>query len=471
MSKKGESIGPAKQKREYYYSIAVMAVIPLLIVANTLVLIRSVREDYDLELRRKADVANKVLASSIGKSLDDQDFVQSVVEQIIEENEEVLQLSVVVPVEGTSGIAQEYQVLASSDQEVIDQPAEGLLLTTIVQQNQSVATEQVIRDGTKTWAVGTIISDGEDINGIVVVNFGFDRVNALVASVFNQSLFILMGVVAVVFLLLLNHFKFVNYSVLFKKLKEVDQLKNDFLSVATHELKSPMAVIKGSLENINDGVFGQPNDQMRETLNLALSETDRLANLVTDLLNVSRIEQGRVTYKDEPVNMQEILLHLTNQYRSKAQAKGLTLSYDATEMNYIITADHGRILEIFTNLIDNAIKYSEKGEITVFHQIDKNIVTTTVRDTGIGMSAKERENLFSRFYRIQNEKTAKIAGTGLGLWIIKQYIEAMKGHIYVDSLEGVGTSFTVEFPLTASKPAPGFPGNPTATETDSTPSA
>ena len=129
-------------------------------------------------------------------------------------------------------------------------------------------------------------------------------------------------------------------------------------------------------------------------------------------------------------------------------------------MNYIITADHGRILEIFTNLIDNAIKYSLKGEVTVTHSIEKDIVKTIVKDTGIGLSAKEREKLFSRFYRVQNEKTSAISGTGLGLWIIKQYIEAMKGKIYVDSLEGVGSSFTVEFPLTATKPAPGLEPHP-----------
>lgn len=455
-------IKPTKQRREYYYSIVVMVLIPVLIVLNTLFLTSQIRTDYNQELRRKADVVNNVLGAAIRENLDDGDKAQQIVDEVLADNSEIIQMSIVVPQTTRSGgLVQEFSVLASSEKETIGSSAEGLLLTTTVQEGRSVATEQVLGDGTRTWAVATLVQDETGISGIIVTNFGFERVNALVAGILNQSLFILMGVVAVVFLLLLNHFKFVNYSVLFKKLKEVDQLKNDFLSVATHELKSPMAVIKGSLENIQDGVFGQVNDNMKETLDLALMETDRLANLVTDLLNVSRIEQGRVTYKSEAVNLQEILLHLTNQYRNKAQEKGLTLTYDATEKNYIVTADHGRILEIFTNLIDNAIKYSEKGEVTVSHKIEKGIVSTIVRDNGIGMSANERDKLFSRFYRIQNEKTASISGTGLGLWIIKQYIEAMKGKIYVDSLVDVGSSFTVEFPLTAEKPAPGFPGNPT----------
>lgn len=452
--KKGEQIKPGKQKREYYYSIAVMVLIPVLIVINTLVLTTSVRNDYNQELRRKADTVNKVLGASIRNKLDDPVAAQMIVDEILANNSEVVSLSVIVPAKLSAGsVVTKFEVLASSETKSIGKQAEGLLLSTTVQGGRAVATEQIIGDDVRVWAVATPVSDGETIVGVIVTNFGFERVNALVAGIFNRSLFILMAVVAVVFLLLLNHFKFVNYSVLFKKLKEVDQLKNDFLSVATHELKSPMSVIKGSLENITDGVFGPVNDRMLESINLALAETDRLANLVTDLLNVSRIEQGRISYKTEAVNLQEILLHITSQYRAKAQAKNLTISYEPTESNYIVTADHGRVLEIFTNLIDNAVKYSLKGDVIVTHKVENNLVKTIVRDTGIGMSAQEREKLFTRFYRIQNDKTASISGTGLGLWIIKQYAEAMGGKIYVDSLESVGTSFTVEFPLTAEKPA------------------
>ena len=463
MVKQKRAIGPTKQKREYYYSIIIIVLIPILIVINTLILTTTVKGDFDRELRRKADTTNNIIGTFIREKINDPQKAQRALEKVLIDDPEIEQLTIVVPEENQSSGLQRYVVLASSEAETVGEEAEGLLLTTAVQQARSVATEQTLADGTRTWAVATLIEEdggGGDIEGIVVANYGFTRINMLVGELLSQSFFILMVVVAVVFLLLLNHFKFVNYSVLFKKLKEVDQLKNDFLSVATHELKSPMGTIKGALENIKDGIFGPVNEKTLESVELALSETDRLANLVTDLLNVSRIEQGRITYNTEPVNLQEILLHITNQYRSRAQEKGLSLVYEPTEMNYIITADHGRILEIFTNLIDNAIKYSLKGEVTVTHSIEKDIVKTIVKDTGIGLSAKEREKLFSRFYRVQNEKTSAISGTGLGLWIIKQYIEAMKGKIYVDSLEGVGSSFTVEFPLTATKPAPGLEPHP-----------
>ena len=111
-----------------------------------------------------------------------------------------------------------------------------------------------------------------------------------------------------------------------------------------------------------------------------------------------------------------------------------------------IWADPGRIQEIFTNLIDNAIKYSERGEVRVEHKIDGNHLVTLVSDDGLGMSVEAQKKLFQRFYRVKTDKTATISGTGLGLWIIKQYIEAMKGSIALNSEEGKGTTFTVSFP-------------------------
>jgi signal transduction histidine kinase len=112
-----------------------------------------------------------------------------------------------------------------------------------------------------------------------------------------------------------------------------------------------------------------------------------------------------------------------------------------------VRADAGRVQEIFTNLIDNAVKYTASGTITIKHHTEKQYLVTSVRDTGNGISAEHRERLFQRFYRVQTEETKGISGTGLGLWIIKQYIEHMGGKIEVDSLVGSGTEFIVYLPL------------------------
>jgi len=230
------------------------------------------------------------------------------------------------------------------------------------------------------------------------------------------------------------------------KLKEADQMKSDFLSVATHELKAPTSEIKGYTSNVMDGMFGEVTDEMKDNLQEVISQADRLTGLVQDLLNVSRIEQGRIKIEPQSMNPFDVVTKIIKRYQKTAQDKGLSISYEPPETTVFILADPGRYEEIMTNLIDNAVKYSEQGSVHVAHQIEKKIIKTTVRDTGIGMSAKDRERLFSRFYRVKNDKTAKISGTGLGLWIIRQYIEKMGGKIYVDSIEGEGTKFTVELP-------------------------
>lgn len=162
------------------------------------------------------------------------------------------------------------------------------------------------------------------------------------------------------------------------------------------------------------------------------------------MLNVSRIEQGRIKYDMTEVKINEIISNIVNLYTEKAVEKGLKFDYQNSDLPPV-WADAGRIQEIFTNLIDNAIKYSEKGEVKVSHRIEGNKIITEVADSGIGMSAEAQKKLFQRFYRVKTDKTASISGTGLGLWIIKQYIESMGGSIEVESKEGEGTKFNVVF--------------------------
>jgi signal transduction histidine kinase len=222
---------------------------------------------------------------------------------------------------------------------------------------------------------------------------------------------------------------------------------SDFLSVATHELKAPTTIIKGYLSNITEGDYGDIDPKVKEPIEVAMSQTDRLNSLVQDLLNVSRVEQGRIQYTLKAVDTGKILNTIIENYRPIAEAKGLQLIYEVETELSLARADEGRVQEIFTNLVDNAIKYTSKGTVKISQHVVKNTLITNVRDTGFGMSPDAISRLFQRFYRIQTEKTQGISGTGLGLWIIKQYIEAMGGKIEVESMENVGSNFIVTLPV------------------------
>jgi signal transduction histidine kinase len=286
---------------------------------------------------------------------------------------------------------------------------------------------------------------------LISVSVSLKSADTAMSAIMLRSLFILLITIVVIVLLLLNHFRFVEYAMLFRKLKEVDELKNDFLSVATHELKAPMTVIRGNIDNLIEGLNGTVDERGKQTLTDVMHETERLNGLVNDLLNVSRLEQGRISYEMNLVDERTVVAKIIEQYQPKATSKQLSLVYEKPEEACMISVDEGRLIEIMTNLVDNAVKYSRQGKIVVSHKLTNATVAVSVRDTGIGMSAKDREKLFNRFYRVKNENTKDIAGTGLGLWIIKQYIEHMGGTISVDSLENVGTEFIVEFPRVADK--------------------
>jgi len=430
----------SRQRLEFIYSIAILIIIPILIAVNTILLTVSVRHNFDTELRQKADLANNVLGIAIANELDNSTILQNKVATLAKNEPDLYHISIVIP----DNSASDFTILADNNSNLVGQHTKNLLYSLVISKSQSIA--QLTKDSTtRYWSVVSPIKVNNNVIGLVATDVSLQQSDALISSTLLTSFGVLIVTIIIVVLLLINHFRFVEFAMLFRKMKEVDQMKNDFLSVATHELRAPMTIIKGTIENTLDGIYGTIDDKARDALIAMDSETDRLNNLVSDLLNVSRIEQGHINYELQTIDVRDTIDKIVNQYTQKAQSKNLLLSYEKPNEPAYITVDQDHMIEIMTNLIDNAIKYSVKGTILVSHKDTDKRVRISVRDTGLGMSAQDREKLFTRFYRIQTEHTKNIGGTGLGLWIIKQYIEHMGGSITVDSLEGVGTEFTVEF--------------------------
>lgn len=439
----------SRERVEFYYSIGLLILIPALIVANTLLLSTAVRGNLDTELRRKAALANSLITESIRPNLSSSNALQKQISSWTANDDELLQITVILLDDSRT------TMIGANSNKPKTAAVSDLLLQTTISSKKSIAQELNLANGERAWRVVSPVSQNSATVAVVVTDVSSKQADSLIGTTLLRSLGIVAATVAFIVLLLLNHFKFVQYALLFRRMKEVDQLKNDFLSVATHELRAPMTVIKGSIENLEDGIAGTVDDKGRQTLQQIAAETDRLNNLVTDLLNVSRLEQGRISYNVAITDTREICQRIVSNFRAKAQEKGLDISYDSPESPELVSVDPGRMTEIMTNLIDNAIKYSRVGSVTVSHKSTSDQVVLSVRDTGIGMAAQDRERLFSRFYRVQNEDTKAIPGTGLGLWIIKQYVEAMHGSIHVDSMVDVGTEFVVTFPRVQS------PANPT----------
>lgn len=436
-----------RQRLEFYYSIFLILLIPAIIVFNTYWLIRQIKTDWDVELQRKANLANELLASAITGRVDEASYLQDVINKIVNTSAEVRELSILLPVDEGA-----FRVAASSSKGLTNTTISGVQESIVWLQGESVAalvpTGFVGDVNERIWKVITPVTDAAGKkSALAVMSVSSIVVDRLIDSSLRQSLIILLASIAAIVLLMANHFRFVGYAVLLKKLKEVDRLKNDFLSVATHELKTPMAVIKGYVSMVQEGVSGKVDTKAKKTLGLVFDQTERLNKLVTDLLDISRIEQGRTSFQPKSLVLSEIIQAVINDATKLAEDKGLKINYQPPTDLPAVFVDADRAQEIFTNLLSNAVKYTEKGAVTVLHEVGRNQLKTIIKDTGIGMSAKDRQQLFSRFYRIRNAQTEHISGTGLGLWIVKQYVEKMGGTISVDSMENVGSQFAVTFPI------------------------
>lgn len=235
-------------------------------------------------------------------------------------------------------------------------------------------------------------------------------------------------------------------------LADLDQLKDEFISIASHELNTPLAAVEGYLSMILDEHMGKIDDKARLYLTRAYDSSKRLAELILDLLNVSRIEQGRIKMKFAKSNLYDLAESVMHELQVKVDAKKLTLKLEGDRKKVPLTwCDPDRIREVIVNLVGNAIKYTEKGGIRMRITEDAGRIRFEVIDTGRGISDEGKKKLFQKFSQV-NRQLDEQKGTGLGLYISKNFIELHKGRIWVESEEGKGSDFIFELPLLTEPP-------------------
>jgi len=236
--------------------------------------------------------------------------------------------------------------------------------------------------------------------------------------------------------------------VLSEKLKIVDKQKDEFVSMAAHELRAPMTAIKGYLSMIMEGDAGEITEKARGFLADASVTNERLIRLVNNMLNVSRIEEGRMVYQIEKDNMSTVVKSVFAQFTPEAARKGLEFKLNIPrEIKDMVEVDSDRLQEVIANLLSNAVKYTEKGLIEVrLKQPNPNTVRFEVEDTGPGISDVEQAKLFQKFARAESS-VGKTTGTGLGLYICKLLMKKFDGKIGLISKEGKGSTFWFELPL------------------------
>ncbi len=230
-------------------------------------------------------------------------------------------------------------------------------------------------------------------------------------------------------------------------IKKIERMKSDFVSMVSHEIRSPMNSLLMQMKVILDGLAGEVTDKQREILERASGKIQNLTAMVSELLDLARIEAGLVTDEKETIDMRALLEEQVAFHLPGAQAKNISLQLEQLPILPTIPANRRGMEEVFTNLITNAIKYSPRDRlISLSATLENEYVAITVRDTGFGIPEEDLEEIFTRFYRVKDSNTREIHGTGLGLAIVKSIVNAHHGSIKVASKLGQGTAFTVFLP-------------------------
>ncbi len=233
-----------------------------------------------------------------------------------------------------------------------------------------------------------------------------------------------------------------------QKLVELDKTKNEFLSIASHQLRAPISVIRGYASNILDGSYGAVPKKLKEPFGVIAESARTMAAAIEDYLNISRIEQGRMKYEKTSFNITQLAQGAVEELAVVAKAKKLSVLFTSDIQLLQVYADQPKVKQVLSNIIDNAIKYTKKGSIDVRVEEHDGFARVSVIDTGVGLSKEAITHLFHKFTRARGANAVNTTGTGLGLYVAKQLIEGHGGKIWVESEgEGKGSSFIFEIPV------------------------
>lgn len=243
-------------------------------------------------------------------------------------------------------------------------------------------------------------------------------------------------------------FSLIRIRTMYEKLKEVELLKDDFLSSVSHELRTPLAIIRENVSLVSDSVLGPVNARQQTQLEHALQGIDRLTTIVNDLLDISQIKAGKMHINRGNADFRDVLHEVYQTFLTTAKERAITLEEQCPSSLPAVYIDTKRIRQVLINLVGNAFKFTPNGgTITLTAELKDNLVLAAVRDTGPGIPPEHLSRVFARFFR--TDSAVSQPGTGIGLAICKELVEAHGGDIWVDSSLGVGTTFYFTLPLKA----------------------
>jgi signal transduction histidine kinase len=233
------------------------------------------------------------------------------------------------------------------------------------------------------------------------------------------------------------------------EVEKANRLKSEFLASMSHELRTPINAIIGYAALLLEGMFGQLSEQQREPLDRSRAAADHLRALIDDILDLAKIEAGKMQFTLEKLALAEVMQEASQQMEPMIRRKSLSYTVDVSQDAPTILSDRTKLKQVLLNLLSNAMKFTNKGGVSIVVRPHAMGVRIDINDTGIGIKPEHLSVIWEDFRQVDQSRTREFGGTGLGLSITRKLVERLGGTIFVESIVGVGTSFTVMLPLSA----------------------
>jgi len=425
------------------YSFALILFLPLFLYFSVFYISSQFQKNVDFILQTEALFLSQAISTFLDDFILEPEILQERIFQIQSKNPKVKQLRILRK-EGD-----DFRVLASGKKEevgaILEDP--GLILSW--SQHQSIATI-FLDPQTKErfWKVITPIEKEKKL-GLISLALSLKETDELISDIIFKAFILIVGGIIVSLILIFQHTTLFGYVNLTRKLKEIDRSKDEFIRLATHELQSPITNIKNYAVEIKEQLKDKLSNEEKMYLERMVTSAQNLSNLMLDILEVSRLEQGRLDFSPQIIDVEKEIEQLVSEFLPKAKEKNLELIFEKPSQPATLFLNSIRFREIISNLLSNALKYTFEGKIIIRARVDffKNRYYISVIDTGIGISGEAQQKIFQKFFRERKKETIEIPGTGLGLWLSREMAKRMGGDILLESIEGKGSNFTVIFPL------------------------
>lgn len=424
------------------YTIFLAIAIPAAFLYTSERFLRVAAKQQDKLERNRITLLQDAFAVFIAERLNDGAYLEARINDLLKDNETITLFYVVVAEEGGG-----YRMVAPvPPNDAAARYTPDILTETLMNQKPGIsyASQFVALDGRHWRAVRPIAATAYTPAAYIITDISMAQADAVARKNIRDAYLILAVIVVLIIILLARQARIIDYATLYARLKEVDRMKDDFVSMAAHELRSPLTVIRGYVNMIEGDTTVR--EESRKYLKLIDHFAQQLNSLITDILDVAKLQEGRMSFTLKPLDVSELITDVVESFRKPAADKGLQMVYEKMSLPLIVV-DPDRFRQVMINLVGNAVKYTRRGEVRVITSATSDTLTIRVSDTGLGISAEDQKKLFQKFYRVKSAETAEITGTGLGLWITAEIIKTMKGTIQVESIKGKGTDFIVSFPI------------------------